>query len=200
MGRTRSRRQAIARKLDPYVTIYVEGETEKLYFSRFRQIFQFSGPEIVCYTGAKLGIVDWVIKKQRQMPKAEKEASYVFILLDLDVFTENEYDQICKEAKKEGFRVFGCKPSFEIWLMAHHEQIKPSMSKETILRKLDTAFGGKYRKTHPQIGELADDYKKAITNVRLIKNLNFDQNFNYTNIDDMIQEIKSICDPNKTKS
>lgn len=41
MGRTRSRRQAIARKLDPYVTIYVEGETENCISAASVRFFSF---------------------------------------------------------------------------------------------------------------------------------------------------------------
>lgn len=179
--------------IKPYVTIYVEGETEDIYFTAIRQLFRFSGPKIIQYKGSKRDLVA-LINRKRKARDENHSNNNIFILLDLDAYSQEDYNYICDEARRSNMRVFSSMQCFEIWLLAHYESIsKGKLKKKEIERRIGKYWNHTYDKTHYLIGKIAEDYKIAIQNVQHIKELNYDSEYNFTNIDEMIMLIEKLC-------
>lgn len=193
MGRQSNGRAPINRSSGKNIVIYVEGKSELKYFRHLQQVLRLYHVQFKCFGGFDANIVKTVEQELQKQPELNGQEVAVFIVFDLDVCKESQYNKICESAKKRNYHVYTSRPSFEIWLLAHHELVTPSpMSNKEIQRKLAVHWNSEFSKTHPKITEISEDYEVAIENVKGIKELDFARNLNYTDLDDLIKELKLL--------
>lgn len=191
-GKTKGR-LAANRSSGKYIMFYVEGRSEELYFNHVRQILDLYQSQVKCFKGFKEDVVTEVQKDLQKQPQLRQKEVIVFILFDLDDCKENVYKSNLEKSKGLKFTLCVSNPSFEIWLLAHHERVAPSpLTNREMQRKLSAHWKSEFSKTHPKITEIAKDYEVAIENVKGIKELDFARNLNYTDLDDLIKELKLL--------
>ena len=164
-------------------TIFVEGDSEMMYFKALNQ------QQWVRNSKYKLNLIrcknhDELLKiafgeKKYQRKKLSFFDKVAFVV-DKDHMTRERFDQLLKMDYAIGFS----NPKFELWLLAHFEKLQenyPNVEKN--LRKYILG----YHKTHSQIAYLAKKHDQAIQNVGEKNKPKFDKVC--TSVGSVIQEI-----------
>ena len=170
--------------------IITEGETEKRYFSEFKQKYRCSAVSIEkinpC-SGQILNVAKRVWKNKRySLSKYNKRA----IIVDKDALSENEFDDILRAAKDENIEIFFSNCTFEVWLLAHFEPItRGLLSANELKRRLSNYLQGEYKKGDKgQLSTIVSCYEQAIANTRNVGNISFQTQC--TNVGELCQDLR----------
>ncbi|MCL1935767.1 MAG: RloB family protein [Defluviitaleaceae bacterium] len=124
------------RKIKEFFEIFVEGETEEIYFDALKQLNEFRN------SNYKLKIIN--CKGQSNLLKialAGKNgkkplSSNVAFIFDKDHISKQEFDKLMEKKYTIGFS----NPKFELWLLAHYEEILPAKSYSSVENDLKHSF------------------------------------------------------------
>lgn len=167
------------KKLHPKILFFVEGETEETYFETLRQNYRLSAATVTCVL--KCSGQDWVDKAKSKMNTNGKyrpsNNTQVYIIFDKDNFSTQNIQAMKTKVEKISENGIQCQlgiseKSFEVWLLAHFEQVTPGiMSQKQLYKELTNKLGNTYKKADPsQIKGILDGDRvyDAICNSRLI--------------------------------
>ena len=165
------RRGAGTRKESPAVLVAVQGSvTEREYFSRLKRDLKLSSLQVYPVPVDASGMVADV---KNRIPR-DKNAPYsrIFFVADLDDFSKEQIWSAIKESKdlesngtRRSFVISN--ECFEVWLLAHFENIKDrSFPRDTLRRKLKeykAIEGNDYK--HISEGFPMGSWRQAVKNV-----------------------------------
>ncbi|SJZ60240.1 RloB-like protein [Pilibacter termitis] len=180
------RKQSKNLKENKILTIYTEGETERIYFSKIKSLLRKANLKINI-TNSKgksaQNLVDYAEKTEKKKSKKDK-SDVVILIFDKDENDLNEIQSVLNR-KRVGF----CNESFELWLLLHYQEVKEELSREKLLKKLKEV-NPNYEKTDERtIEEIAQLLDTAVNNSKKLFNKEFRKN-PYCNIEKVIELLK----------
>lgn len=118
----------------------------------------------------------------------------VYVIFDRDNIDFQKFQQMQSLAGKNGIYIGFSIMSFEVWLMAHYEELGTALkSQDTLEKRLSQHIGRKYNKTDiTTLNKIAEKYEQAIHNSATIMNNNFDFDNQYTNIGEIISSLQKL--------
>jgi len=222
------KRKANIRNVNPKIIIVCEGETEKDYFTCYKEKMKWASIEVTSIVSSKgsapISVVRSAIKAQEdaiQSNGVDNKFDNVFCVIDEDRHTthqealqaiHNYNNDIDKNNKVFVSRVYS-NPCFEYWLLLHTSIVtKPYKAERNKssgdicaqdLKNSHTSLK-EYAKTN--ISEMFDFFKQNISNA--LKNaciarddaIKWEDNNPYTQIDLLITYLHDIADGKKVKS
>jgi len=171
----KSNRSSKTRNQIPKVLILTEGQSEKIYFDKIKEILLLNTLDVIQseYTNSK-GIVKEAIKFAKKSQHDGDEYTYVFCIFDLDTVKDTEYLTVIEKSRLKDTKIIPIYtfPCIEVWFILHYEVCtKPFDSKgkdsigDTVKRYLKDRFEPVYSETNKEcIEAFAEDYKRAIYN------------------------------------
>jgi hypothetical protein len=151
--------------------LYVEGPTEAIYFESLKQLMIFRNSayklDVVTCSGIN-NLLKTALNPTQYERKRMKVAEKVGFIFDKDQITVEQFQKMMALDYLIGFS----NPQFEIWLIAHFENLKAGYS--DVMKSLDNFLPG-YRKAEYRISDLAKDYEIAISNTRHCDLAKFDE-------------------------
>ena len=176
------------------VFLLVEGKTEQKYFESLCQKLRLSNVRIRAVVLKNSG-ENW-IDKAKNLLKNDHKLGYdkkaeVFIIFDKDEYESEKLNKMFKDAQKENFQIGFSNVAFEVWLLAHFEQLTPRLLTTSKLKeKLGKHLSHNYKKTDSsQLEKIVENYETAITNADRVSMIDF--KYQCTNIGSVIRKIKS---------
>lgn len=177
MSRQRQKNKAFLR---PKIYFFVEGQTEREYLTLLKQSYKLSAATIVNMmdnAGA-----DWIDKTNSKLKKEKMDPAKtsVYVVFDLNDSSPTDIKQMVVKAtrKQDTYADYGIgfsNHSFEVWLLAHYEQLTRGLqTQENLTKKLTKYLGNPYKKgdTSQLRKILADDkVYQAIANAKRIEAL-----------------------------
>lgn len=176
------------------IFILVEGETEQMYFDFLRQKLRLSNVKIKTVVLENSGQT-WIEKAKcliQNDPNLKRDSTTeVFVVFDKDEFTNEELNWMFKKADDEAFEIGFSNATFEVWLLAHFEEVTPRLlSKVALKNKLGNHLQTEYVKADSdQLEKIVKNYEVAIKNTDGISEVDFSHQS--TNIGALILKIKS---------
>ncbi len=123
---SRDRRGRVSRQPNRTVLIATNGKvTERSYLNGLKQ--QFHRPGLRIKIEYVPGEPDWMLRKL-QSPKGDTGAyDEVWLVVDEDGKDRSEFVNACRRlsSRKQQWHAIVSRPCFEVWLVAHYEQLKP---------------------------------------------------------------------------
>lgn len=175
------------------VFIFVEGETEQKYFDFLRQKLRLHNVKIKTIVLNNSGQT-WIEKAKRFIKNDSKlkidSATKLFVVFDKDEISASGIEKMLKKAKEESFEVGFSNTSFEVWLLAHFEEMTPKLlSKEILKKKLGNHLKNEYIKADTsQLETIINNFEKAVKNTSQIAEINFE--YQSTTIGSLISKIR----------
>lgn len=193
--RIASKKQRIPQRIKPLVVILGDGETEKDYVERLKDLEYFENVNLKYEKGNE---ENFEIKLKEHLYIEEN------VLVFLDIDNENKsscrYHKIKYLIEKYKKQVFYNNYAFETWLINHKKTFhKPIVDKKEYNQDIKALFDvnswSKYKnkenrtKIMNQIEK--DDVDKACENIKVISGKDWDNNPS-SNMDKMVKKIKKI--------
>lgn len=176
------------------IFILVEGETEQKYFDFLRQKLRLSNVKIKTVVLENSGQT-WIEKAKRLIqndPSFKRDSTTeVLVVFDKDEFTNDELKRMWCKADDEAFEIGFSNMTFEVWLLAHFEEVTPRLlSKVALKNKLGIHLQTEYVKADSdQLEKIVKNYDMAVKNAEGISKVDFEHQS--TNIGALILKIKS---------
>ena len=106
--------------------------------------------------------------------KNQDEYDQVWCVFDRDDWSEHDFNNAIKNAKKEGFGVAYSNEAFELWYLLHFEFLSTGIPRRDYILKLNSLLGHRYKKNSESIyDELLEKQSTAIKNAEnLVKEYN----------------------------
>lgn len=169
--------------------LFVEGQTELEYFSLLKGAYRWDGVEIcrLANTGS-----DEVDKAERYLKHryGQKKFDGKGLIFDADTKTKERLQALCSKALAKDYSLGISSKSFEVWLLAHFEQITSGvLSKEALSKRLSEKLKKDYKKAnYSQLKSLVANVEVAIENVKQVNEIN--DGFQYTTLGELIIRVK----------
>lgn len=111
------------------------------------------------------------------------------IVIDKDALTKDDFDTILKEAVDSKIEVVFSNSAFEVWLLAHFEQItKGLLSANELKKRLSNYLRGDYKKGNPsQLRAIVKYFTQAFENTRNVSSISY--HTQCTNVGDLCQRM-----------
>ncbi|MCP1110510.1 RloB family protein [Ohessyouella blattaphilus] len=176
------------------IFILVEGETEQKYFDFLRQRLRLSNVKIKTVVLENSGQT-WIEKAKRLVQNdfnfRRDRTTEIFVVFDKDEFSNQDLQKMFQRAKDEAFEVGFSNLTFEVWLLAHFEEITPRLYSKSVLKnKLSRHLQTDYVKADTeQLEKMIKNVDQAVKNAGGISKIDFD--YQSTNIGALIMKIKS---------
>lgn len=144
------------------VMLYVDGASEKEYIRRLCRIYngyrvrtndRFNRRVSKCVKDMKLNGID------------PKKGDLAAIVTDVDASTREELLELEAECRRAGIELYLSNPSFEVWLLLHHEIPRGDVSQKGMEHRLSVLLGREYRKSD-SIPLTEEGVEAAIRNAR----------------------------------
>ncbi|MBS9339007.1 RloB domain-containing protein [Fructobacillus sp. M2-14] len=174
------------------ILIFVEGsETEPNYLKVLKKKLRWHNVDVHSLQSLGRG-KDWVQKAKRLLNSqrlAQVQQEAVYVLFDHDGMKRDQYEMLLASAQKESFKVVFSNVSFEIWLLAHYQEIfKTQYDNDMVKQKLSEYIKGSYSKADAILmAQLAQKHELALKNTQKVRTSSYE--YNCTNVGDMIEEI-----------
>lgn len=183
-------------KLKKEIRIYCEGETEKIYFDLLKQRYRLPNVKVKTKgsVGQSLVLVNYTIDSLNKLSKKDRSTvEKVLVVFDKDDDSWDVIDQAMVLAKDNNIQVCFSNECFEVWLLAHFEEISKTKkwSREALYDKLsreleiDSYDDVKANKT--MIQRIFINSDKAQEN-----SFNLSENYKEKNYCDMVKIINDI--------
>lgn len=134
-------RKKRAREVKKETYIFCEGETEQKYFNLLKRKYRSSLVNVnVKVPGATnpIGIVDSVRKYFRVN---DNNAERVYVVFDYDGHTREELEKAIALAKKNNITILYSNHCFEVFLLAHFQNINTNHTPKMLYNKLEKELG-----------------------------------------------------------
>lgn len=174
------------------IFIFVEGETERLYFEFLRQKLRLSNIKTQTIILNNSGN-NWIEKANNIMKNNKKfrrdNNTDVYIIFDNDNLTSTTLDAIKNRADRENITIGFSNRMFEVWLLAHFEIVTNGfLTNKVLTGKLSNYMKQNYIKANSnQLEKIVDLYSKAIENSESISA--FDVNSQCTTVGTIVNKI-----------
>ena len=168
-------REKKSKKMMPQIFIFVEGETEEIYFDRIKQLLRLPFKVRVIQA---TGNGNWIEKAMNTMRSPEfkdKEAKKVYVIFDKDNKSTEDLEKMSVQANKNKIKIGFSNTSFEVWILSHFERLNENLITQSELEKrISKHIGHKYSKTEKNtLNSIADSYQTAMKNSQDIANTDF---------------------------
>jgi len=174
------KRQIRQEKIAKY--IFVEGKSEEKYFEILRQNEYIPNLQVFFIGAHATSLWYKSVKKMENHPKLNRKNADIYLIFDKDHLTEEEYNEIFELSKKEKFMIGFSNSAFEVWLLAHFEDLNSGFtSTEQLEAKLSVHLESsnkklKYKKADTkQLEKIVPNYQNAIKNTAKINQEDFSQ-------------------------
>ncbi len=171
MSESRYRRKAPFRQEKEEVLVVCGGQTEKIYFDAFKQVFRpvLGNISIVTAVKAKspMQIVEYAIKARLR----KDDYNSVWVVFDKDEFPD--FDDAIKYAERNGIHAAFSNQAFEVWFINHFRLLDSAMNRSRYKDELSDLLAFSYEKSQHAISKTCDtilnegQLKNAINNARL---------------------------------
>lgn len=168
--------------------IITEGETEKRYILKFKQMFRCSAVNIEKINPCGKQIINRAISYWKGKRIYDKELKG--IIIDKDALTEAEFNGILNDATSKGIKVFFSNCTFEVWLLAHFEPItRRILSTVTLKEKLSRYLSQEYKKGDVgQLSKIAKYFDQAVENTKDVCEVSY--HTQCTNVGKLCQSLR----------
>ncbi len=128
--------------------IACEGEeTEPKYFKEIEKLLPRDVVIIPKGDGRNtLSLIDWAEKEKEKLELKGENVDEVWIVMDRDSFPAHDFDNAIKKAESKSFKLAWSNECFELWVLLHFEDIRHSIHRKDIYKKLSKVFGFNYEK------------------------------------------------------
>lgn len=171
--------------------IFVEGETEAAYFNELKQKYNAGSTQII----KKLnGSGDYVDQAEKQVTASNNVPDNKVLIFDTNGKTSPQIKKLLTKAQSKGYDFGYSNTCFELWLLAHFEQVSQSLIKEkSLIIKLNNyVTTGKYKKADPnQIARIVETAEGAINNSKSISSINISTlnlGFQFTTVGEIVEK------------
>lgn len=171
--------------------IFVEGETEEAYFKELKQKYNAGSTQII----RKLsGGGDYVDQAERQVNASTDVPDNKVLIFDTNHKKSPYIKVLLKKAQTRGYEFGYSNTCFELWLLAHFEQVSQSLITEKNLKiKLNNyVTTGEYKKANPnQIARIVETVEEAINNSKSISSININSlnlGFQFTTVGEIVEK------------
>lgn len=194
-------RKSRGKNLKKHIYIYTEGCTEVNYFKMLNRKYNATiNVKIKSETGRKSGkeLLQHAMGSIRTLPKSDKALfGKAYIIFDKDLLSNQVIQETFREANKENIGIGFSNECFEVWLASHFEKPNASFTKSNLYQKIEAHCScSNYAKKHKDDEKFIkkhfeDRIATAIKNCEGFGSLNQTmlQNFPYTNMSEIVQEI-----------
>ena len=168
--------------------IITEGETEKRYILKFKQMFRCSAVNIEKINPCGKQIINRATSYWKGKRIYDKELKG--IIIDKDALTEEEFNSILTDARSKKIEVFFSNCTFEVWLLAHFEPItRGVLSSAELKEKLSRYLSQEYKKGDMgQLRKIAVHFDQAIENTKNVCEVSY--HTQSTNIGTLCQRLR----------
>jgi len=170
MSDSRYSRKEQFRQTREEVLVVCGGQTEKIYFDAFNQVFRPSLGRIRVITAVAakhpMQIVEYAIRAR------QRKDSYnaVWCVFDKDDFID--FDEAISYARKNGINTAFSNQAFEVWFINHFRLLDSAMHRNHYKKELSKRFSFQYDKNQDTVSKVCDvllteeKTKTAIVNAR----------------------------------
>jgi len=174
--------------------IFVEGETEEVYFSHLKQNLRLSAIRIkarILNNSGKTYLDKAKTIMKNDINYRRDNDTDVYLVFDKDDISKEDFNKLLNKAKRENIEVGFSNEAFEVFLLAHYEKCgKKSLTKSDLKNKLTDHLNQEYIKANDsQISKIVKLHEIAIENTLEICECNYDKQS--TNIGSIIKKIKN---------
>lgn len=170
--------------------IITEGKTEEGYISKFTQEYRCSAVRIIKIKpcGAK------IIHRASDVWKKDKtyraNPGPKGVIIDKDTLTEDDFNNILKDAENKEINVFFSNSAFEVWLLAHYELITISiLSSSKLKERLSRNLSQEYKKGDAgQLRKIVAHFDQAIKNTKNVCEVSY--HTQCTNVGKLCQNLQ----------
>lgn len=193
-------RQSKGRALKKTIYIFTEGETEKNYFLILNRKYNATvNVKVSIFHAHKQGmnLLRHALGRINTLTKVEKKnLGGVYIIFDKDEIDKEEIHNVIRTAKSENIHIGFSNSCFEVWLLAHFEELNGSHTKERLYDRLEhylkcEQYSKKHKNDKNLLMQIEDLVSTAMQNTAAMKD--FSQividSEPYTNIGKVIQGI-----------
>lgn len=171
MSESRYSRKPAFRPAKEEVLVVCGGQTERIYFDAFKQVFKPSLGNISVITAVRarnpMQIVEYAVNAKEQ----KDSYNAVWCVFDKDDFTD--FDDAIIYARRNGIEAAFSNQAFEVWFINHFRLLDSVMHRTKYKEELSKLLTFPYDKSHDTMGKVCDallteeKVKAAITNARL---------------------------------
>lgn len=168
-------RKSGQKPLKDIIAIFVEGPTEKEYFTQLVQQKNLGGATAL-RVDVLSGSGDYVDKAENHIKSSSKykntNITKKILVFDTNHKNATLLQQLFSKAGKKGYEIAFSNASFEVWLLAHFNLMTPKITSESNLEdKLSACLKAKYKKGNSnQIAKIIKGLEKAFQNTSNINN------------------------------
>ncbi|MBP3088421.1 RloB domain-containing protein [Corynebacterium sp. sy017] len=170
----RTRRGKGIRPLKPTFMLVLQGEvTEKQYFERLRSTFRIPNLHIVVEPHSP----ERIVSKSLEAIDRHTGSPFrnVFYVVDVDDFSPDQFQQGFSQARKQvtkdtSFHFVVSNPCFEVWLLAHYENIRGKRLSRVLLSSELVKKGAVKGRNKKHIADQfpIENWKTAMKNVDIL--------------------------------
>ncbi len=145
MASSRFLRRSGFRKTKPVYVVAMEGaRTEPIYFYALKPGREAAVRLILVGDGGHKSSPSAVLARLRDWARKNglQKSDEAWLVIDRDVFPEEELDAVCTEAHAYGYHVALSNPCFELWLWLHVENNRPFVNRHHCQHELKVALPG----------------------------------------------------------
>lgn len=172
--------------------IFVEGETEEAYFKELQQRYNLGASKIIKILN---GSGDYVDQAERKINNSHKgKPQNKILIFDTNHKSKNYMQTLLRKATSKGYEIGYSNTCFELWLLAHFEQVNQSLIKEkNLMVKLSNHISkGQYSKANlNQIARIVDLVDDGVNHSKIISNINvnnLDLGFQFTTVGKIVEK------------
>ena len=155
--------------------IITEGKTEEGYISVFTQKYRCSGVKIINIKPCGAQIIHRASDVWKKNKTYRENPGPKGVIIDKDALTEDEFNNILKDAEDKDINVFFSNSAFEVWLLAHYELITIGiLSSSKLKEKLSRHLSQDYKKGDAgQLKKIAAYFDQAIENTKNVCEISY---------------------------
>jgi len=137
------KRKSARRRPKDSILIVCEGKkTEPNYFRSFR----ISSVEVKGVGLNTVSCVDYAIERTQGAGRYGIRFDQVWCVFDKDSFSDQQFNDAIKLAKKHKFNVAYSNQAFELWYLLHYDLVSAPMERDRYQKKLSEKLGLPYKK------------------------------------------------------
>ena len=170
MSKSRYSRKVPLRKSREEVLVVCGGQTERIYFDAFKQVFRplLGNISVITAVRAKspMQIVEYAIKAKQ----LKDGYNAVWCVFDKDEFID--FDEAVTYAQQNGLETAFSNQAFEVWFINHYRLLNSAMHRDKYKEELTRLLSFQYNKNQGVISKVCDTLlteervRTAIANAR----------------------------------
>ena len=123
------RRESKAKKINPTLFVFCEGETEVAYINLLKSLYRIPSIHIHPKIGGSDITAEYIVNYKRDKPTHEKDSDYLFYDLDVEAIFQR-LNQI------RNCTLLVSNPSIELWFLLHYKNQTANINSASCCREL----------------------------------------------------------------